>query len=820
MNKELEGFFEEYNGLSEEEVLNLREKYGANVLKSKKKLPFIFRLLAVFKEPMFLLLIITASVYFIIGEYADGCLMLVFVVVISMISFFQENKTEKALEELSKLSAVNVKVIRNKMIKTVTSEELVVGDLVILEEGDSVPADGTLLYAEGLGINEAMLTGESAVVYKNILEDVKNHFKLNMVYSGTSVVGGVGLFKVSNVGIMTEIGKIGSELEEIKKGKSPLTKQVNKLVYVCTIISVLVCVFTMIINFINFEDLSLKERIIESILAGITIAMATIPEEIPVILTVFLALGASGLAKEKTLVKNLNATETLGAINVLCTDKTGTLTQNKMDVAFVYENNKSFGESAVRASLKVSIDPMEKAIKKYFSNVKIKSWEVLREYPFSNVSKMMGILWSDGVLCIKGAYESVLALCKMNDELYENVVEDITHYMNEGYRVLAVARARDIKDDIEKLSDASYDFEGFIVLEDPPRKNVYKSVKACNNAGIRVIMITGDNGSTALGIANKIGLINNGHVITGEELEKMSDGELFLSVQETNIFARVYPNHKMRIVEALQKNNNVVAMTGDGVNDASALKKADVGIAMGLRGTNVSKEAADIIILDDNFNTIVKGVFDARGIYKNIKKAISYIFVIHIPIALLSLFVPLFNLPLLLKPIHILLLELLIDPTSSIIFQRIKNSKDIMYEKPRKKDENIIHRKTVIRSVSQGLLIFLITFLNYYFLIHLNIITNKAITITYSTLVLSIILVSFQLRTLDSTFKTLTKALKDKSVLVVNLFIIAGLILLVYLPYFNSVANTMPLNILEWGYVVCMAIICVVPFDLFKKKIK
>ena len=474
MNKELDGVFEEYNGLSEEEVLNLREKYGANALKPKKKLPFVFRLLSVFKEPMFLLLIITASVYFIVGEYADGCLMLVFVVVISMISFFQENKTEKALEELSKLSAINVKVIRNNMIKTVTSEELVVGDLVILEEGDSVPADGILLYAEGLGVNEAMLTGESAVVYKNILEDDKNHFKLNTVYSGTSVVGGVGLFKVSSVGTMTEIGKIGSELEEIKKGKSPLTKQVNKLVYVCTIISVLICVFTMIINFINLGDLSLRERIIESILAGITIAMATIPEEIPVILTVFLALGASGLAKEKTLVKNLNATETLGAINVLCTDKTGTLTQNKMDVAFVYENSKSFGESAVRASLKVSIDPMEKAIKKYFSNVKIKSWEVLREYPFSNVSKMMGILWSDGVLCIKGAYESVLPLCKMNDELYENVVEDITHYMNEGYRVLAVARARNIKDDIEKLSDASYDFEGFIVLEDPPRKNVYK----------------------------------------------------------------------------------------------------------------------------------------------------------------------------------------------------------------------------------------------------------------------------------------------------------------------------------------------------------
>ena len=328
-------------------------------------------------------------------------------------------------------------------------------------------------------------------------------------------------------------------------------------------------------------------------------------------------------------------------------------------------------------------------------------------------------------------------------------------------------------------------------------------------------MITGDNGETAKGIAKKINLENYEQVITGNELEKMSDEELIEAVKTVNIFARVYPNHKMRIVNALQKDNKVVAMTGDGVNDAPALKKSNVGIAMGERGTNVAKESADLILLDDNFNTIVKTIENGRNIYKNIKKAISYIIAIHIPIALLSLFVPMFKLPTLLLPIHVMLLELLIDPTSSIIFQRIKPSKDIMKEQPRNIKESIINLKLVLSSISKGFLIFIVVFITY-FLVSKMKDTSLAITIAYSTLVLSIMLITYQLKGDEFTLKAFVKSFKDKVSLLVNLGVILGLIILVYVPIFNKIANTMPLELKYWILIISLVLTAILPFDIFK----
>ena len=329
-------------------------------------------------------------------------------------------------------------------------------------------------------------------------------------------------------------------------------------------------------------------------------------------------------------------------------------------------------------------------------------------------------------------------------------------------------------------------------------------------------MITGDNGETAKGIAKKINLANYDEVITGNELENMSDEELFEKAKTVNIFARVYPNHKMRIVNALQKDNKIVAMTGDGVNDAPALKKANVGIAMGKRGTNVAKESADLILLDDNFNTIVKAIENGRTIYHNIRKAISYVIAIHIPIALLSLFVPVFKLPTLLLPIHVMLLELLIDPTSSIVFQRIKPSSDIMQEKPRNINEAILNVKNAISSISQGLLIFLVVFITYFLLIHNNIDTNLSITVAYAILVLSIMLITYQLRGNDFTLKAFVKSFKDKVSLIVNLDVIIGLTMFVYVPFFNTVANTMPLELKWWLLIIGLVLLAILPFDIFK----
>ena len=805
-------------GLTKEEVINSKEKYGVNKLEDKKKQPLILKILSILKEPMFLLLIIAASIYFIVGEYRDGIIMLIFVLAICLIEYIQETKTDKALEELNKLSALNVKVIREGKEEVISSEEVVVGDIVLLEEGDSVPADGKLLYNQSLGVNESSLTGESLVVYKNCKEDNNNHFKLNMCYSGTNVTNGLGVIEIVSVGKNTEFGRIGESLKEIEKERTPLERQINKLVFICTIISFIVFLLTIVINYINHPELVFSKRIIEAILAGVTIAMATIPEEIPVVLTVFLAMGAWDLTKKKTITRNMKTIETLGAVNVLCTDKTGTLTENKMKVQDVYEYSDTFLETSYLSCPLVAYDPMEIAIKEY---CKLKNdinygEKITKEYAFTPETKMTGQVWDNKLLCVKGAYESVLPLCNLDKKKYEEIKKKIDEYSNEGFRVLAVARNNSLKNIPNSLFEAKLTFEGLIALYDPPRFGVKTSLSECYSAGIRVIMITGDNGETAKGIAKKINLANYDEVITGNELENMSDEELFEKAKTVNIFARVYPNHKMRIVNALQKDNKIVAMTGDGVNDAPALKKADVGIAMGKRGTNVAKESADLILLDDNFNTIVKAIENGRTIYHNIRKAISYVIAIHIPIALLSLFVPVFKLPTLLLPIHVMLLELLIDPTSSIVFQRIKPSSDIMQEKPRNINEAILNVKNAISSISQGLLIFLVVFITYFLLIHNNITTNLSITVSYAILVLSIMLITYQLRGNDFTLKAFVKSFKDKVSLIVNVGVIIGLTMFVYIPFFNTVANTIPLELKWWLLIIGLVLLAILPFDIFK----
>ena len=809
---------ENIKGLTDEEVILSRESNGSNELIKKKKEPLILKILSIFQEPMFLLLIIAASVYFIVGEYGDGIIMLVFVVAVCFIEFIQEAKTDKALEELNKLSSLNVNVIRNGKRMVVSSEEIVVGDKVILEEGDKVPADGKVLYAQSLGVNESSLTGESEVVYKTIKEDKDNHFKLNICYSGTDVTNGMGIIEIIAVGNKTELGKIGTSLSSVKKEKTPLERQVNKLIFACTIISAIIFLLTIIITYLNHPELVFSKKIVEAILAGITIAMATIPEEIPVILTIFLAMGAWELTREKTLTRNMKAIETLGAVNVLCTDKTGTLTENKMEVQDIYAFTPNFLETLYLACPKVAYDPMEIAIKDYCEDKQKVNTEgiITKEYAFTSETKMMGQVWDNHLLCVKGAYESVLPLCNLSEEDYKSIEDKIMEFSKEGFRVLAVARGTELTEIPNSLSEAKLSFEGLVALYDPPRYGVKTSLEKCYSAGIRVIMITGDNGETAKGIAKKINLQNYDEVITGAELEAMSDEELFEKVKTVNIFARVYPNHKMRIVNALQKNKQIVAMTGDGVNDATALKKANVGIAMGERGTNVAKESADLILLDDNFNTIIKAIENGRNIYINIRKAISYVIAIHIPIALLSLFVPIFKLPTLLLPIHVMLLELLIDPTSSIIFQRIKPTNDIMKDKPRKIEEPILNLKNTILSILQGLLIFSIVFLAYYYLIKNNISANIAITIAYSILVLSIMLIAHQLKNDKSTLTNLITSFKDKVSIIVNFGIIIGLLLYIYLPFFNKVANTHSLKLKYWLYIIILTLLAVLPFDILK----
>lgn len=816
---------EKYAGLSQAEVTQARAEYGLNELEPQKKESFLGKLLHVFTEPMFLLLIATASIYFILGEVTDGLIMLGFVLFISGIEFIQEQKTDKALEALNALSALNVKVIRGGKVQTIDSRDIVVGDLVVLEEGDKIPADGEILESQGLGVNESALTGESAVVHKHPKTKTdSNHFKNYICYSGTDVTNGSALIKITAIGTQTEYGKIGHALGAIAKEKTPLEKQIKKLIIVCTAISLTFFVAVIIINFINNSNLALSDRFIQSILAGITVAMATIPEEIPVVLIVFLAMGAWTLAKKRTLTRNMKAVETLGAVTVLCTDKTGTLTENKMTVQEVSTTNQlDFTLAAALACPKTPFDPMEIAIQEYCQahNFDPQTYDqpLVHEYIFNHEDKMMGQIWQldDGnFLAVKGAAESILPLCNLKNQ--RKVLQQVANFSAKGYRVLAIASARLGQQLPKSLKDTTLDFQGLVALVDPPRQGVKKSLKSCYEAGVRVIMITGDNGATAQGIASQIGLKNSNKIITGAELERLTDEELRQKVKTTNIFARVYPTHKMRIVEALQANREVVAMTGDGVNDAPALKKAEIGIAMGERGTNVAKEAADMILMDDNFNTIVDAIKNGRTIYTNIRKALAYILVIHIPIALAALFVPLFDLPTLLLPIHIVLLELIIDPTSSIVFQRLQPDTDVMKQAPRAIDEAIVTKEIVLKSITQGLFIFLATFISYYFFLRSGASQALATTFAFTVLILSNIFVVYVLQSSSLAIKNIIISLRDHVSLSIQLVILTMLGLIIYLPIFNSLVNTTPLSPTQLLAALLIALLATLPFDLLKKR--
>ena len=817
----------QYQGLSSKEVLESRAKYGMNMMEKKKKESLFSKVLNVFKEPMFLLLLITASIYFILGEVGDGIIMLCFILFISGIEFFQEQKTDKALEALNTLSALNVKVLRDGKIQEIDSKDIVMGDIILLEEGDKVSADGILLECQGLGMNESSLTGESEVVYKKIQEDNENHFKWNMCYAGTDVANGSALMKVVAIGSQTEYGKIGKALNAISKEKTPLEKQIKKLVIVCTIISFIFFIFVLIVNFMVHSDLQFNERLIQSILPAITVAMSSIPEEIPVVLTVFLAMGAWQLAKKNALTKNMKAVETLGAVTVLCTDKTGTLTENKMQVQNCFIKDDDFYRVALLACSKEPYDPMEIAIQDacftHQISKEIYHHTCLHEYIFNHEDKMMGQVWQleqNKILCVKGAYENVLPLCYLKQTEYDEIVKQAMEYSKKGYRVLALAKNDHMEQIPETLKENTLSFVGLIALVDPPRHGVKESIQSCYEAGVRVIMITGDNGDTAKGIASQIGLKQHTKVITGEELEKMSDEELEKKVKETNIFARVYPNHKMRIVKALQKHQEVVAMTGDGVNDAPALKRASIGIAMGKRGTNVSKEASDMILMDDHFNTIVDAIKNGRVIYSNIKKAISYILVIHMPIALACLFVPLLHLPVFLLPIHIVLLELIIDPTSSIIFERLKPDNNVMKEKPRKINDPIISSSIIVKCILQEVAIFAGFFGSYYHLIKNGMDPVFSVTFSFTVLVLSNIFIVYVLQSNEFALKNMIIDLKDKVIAFINFVIILMLLFIIYVPFLQKIVGTTPLTLKELFCAILISIMVTLPFDLLKLKEK
>ncbi|MZQ75493.1 MAG: HAD-IC family P-type ATPase [Peptoclostridium sp.] len=820
------GFKGDYFGLTSEEVAKLQEKHGYNEIVPEKKENILHKILHVFEEPMFILLFVAAAVYFFLGEPRDGTTMLVFVVVIAAIEMFQEWRTDKTLKALKDLSAQRVRVIRNGELEDVDSRLLCVGDIFIVEEGEKIPADGEIVEMFDLGIDESILTGESEVVWKKlevVQEEQEAHWRRDRCYASTMVTQGTAIIKVTSIGLETEYGKIGLDVASVESEPTPLEKQTRWLVKVCAVIGFVLFVMVFLVTYLH------SGSVVSGILSGVTLAMAMIPEEFPVVLTIFLSMGAWRLANKNSLIRRMPSVETLGSVTVLCVDKTGTLTMNQMAVRDTWTKpDTGHGvllEVAGLACETEPFDPMEKAILEYvqvhhINKEELFDKELLFEYPFSSETKMMGHVWEVGgkpYLTAKGSPESILPLC-MLDDTQKNIIDDFQNSMSEkGLRVIAVAHRNGFDTIPEELSENRLDFVGLIGLADPPRESVPDSIRLCKGAGIRVVMITGDNGVTARSIACQIGLDNCDDVVTGKQIDNMGDEQLRDAVRHANIFARVIPRHKLRIVKALKQNGEIAAMTGDGVNDAPALKYSDIGVAMGMRGTGVAREASDMILLDDNFTTIVDTVRDGRRIYDNIRKAIGYIFVIHIPIALMALVVPLMHMPLMLLPIHIVLLELVIDSTCSIVFERQPAEKNIMERPPRNPKEPLVTKNLMAKSILQGLAIFAAAFGSYYYLLQGGSSENEARTFALAVMIISnIILVYVNQSSTEYAVAGIVNFIKDKVIWTINIAVAAMLLTIIYFPPANEIARTVPLEPLKLMYAVAVAGVATLWWEIAK----
>lgn len=807
-----------YTGLTNREAQKRQQQYGKNELAPQKKQSFLLKLLHVICEPMFLLLIIAAVIYFVLGEPRDGAIMLIFVVGIIAIDAIQEWKTDKTLNALKELSAPHITVIREGAEREIASCELVPGDLMVVCEGVKIPADGVILECADLCVDESTLTGEPEGVWKTQKgkETAGGYWRQDCCYAGTLVTQGSAVVEVEKIGAQTEYGKIGASVASAKQEPTPLQRQTSRLVKTCAVIAGVLFVAVAFITWLNLSDYEPVDRFIKSILSGVTLAMAMIPEEFPVILTVFLSMGAWRLAKKHSLVRKLPSVETLGAVSVLCVDKTGTITMNRMELIETWQSGceqKTLLQTMGRACETNTYDPMEKAMLSYcdgqgISEGELFSGELLAEYPFTNELKMMGHVWKNGgkiSVAAKGGPEQIFSLCSLSTDERKQAENQSKLMSQKGLRVIAVASlsVENCADIPASITDCRLTLLGLVGLADPLREGVKGDIAVCTRAGIRVAMITGDGGDTACAIARQVGIPNCERVITGDMLDKMNDAELCKAVREVSIFSRVIPEHKMRIVKAFKQNGEIVAMTGDGVNDAPALKYADIGIAMGKRGSEVSREAADIILMDDNFTTIVETVRDGRRIYDNIRKAVGYVFAIHIPIACASLLAPFLGIAptaLLLLPLHVVLLELLIDPTCSIVLERQPAEENIMERPPCRAGEKLLTASLLFKSVLQGLVIFAASFGAYFVTLGGNA-DNAPVARSLGLAVImlaNLFLVQVNSSEHDFAYHSARRLLKDGVMWAINLGTLILLAVILYTPLagYLKLAPLSPLQLL------------------------
>ena len=713
-------------GLSATEAQRRLKDEGYNELPREKQRRFFKVALDVLKEPMLVMLLICTAIYFFLGDVQEAFVLLASVVIVIVITVYQENKTEKAIAALKSLASPRALVLRDNNYQRVPGREVVRGDIVFLNEGDRVPADGILLWNNNLNINESLLTGESLAVTKTSggsetpLPRPGDSPAIG-VYSGTLIVSGQGLALIKAVGKNTEMGRIGALLEEIKEEKTPLQKSFARAVKIIFSVGIILCCIIIILTgFFSGDWLA-------GVLSGITLAMAIFPEEFPVVLAVFTAIGAWRLSKNSILVRQMNAVENLGAATVLCVDKTGTLTMNEMRVSKIFsadrlqaaaerlsDSNRETLRIGALASRRETFDPLEKAIRDARRHV-YKGENIYagliykKEYPLTDKLLAVAHVWENEkeiLAAAKGAPEAVMVLCGLSAAEKESLEIQVKELAGSGLRVLGVARADFSSDSLpDNIQGFNWRFLGLLGFMDPVRPGAAQAVKECYEAGIDIKMITGDYSETGLNIARQISLRNNRQALMGIQLADFSPAILAQEVDRTDVFARMVPEDKLRIIRALKDKGHIVVMTGDGVNDGPALKAADIGVAMGSRGTDVAREAAGIILLDDDFSSLVKGVKEGRRIFANLKKTTTYLVAVHIPIAGLSFLPLLFGWPPLFFPVHIMFLELVVDPICSVVFEAEPADRDIMKRPPRAAKETILNRRSFLLALGQGLTI-------------------------------------------------------------------------------------------------------------------
>jgi len=764
-------------GLSQTEAKRLLLRDGPNELTPPRQHTLWQSLRDVAEEPMLQLLVAAGLLYLVLGDLGEALMLLAFVLVNITITLVQGRRTEKALQALHELSSPRALVLRDGQQLRIAGREVVCGDLLVLAEGDRVAADAQLLSANDLRADESLLSGEALPADKRVpLEgkpDAPADVRQGFVYAGTLLVGGQGVARVVATGAASEIGRIGRALSEIDSPATPLTLQTRHLVKIFSLIGLSLSVLLVLLYGLLRSDWS------GGLLAGITLAMSMLPEEFLLILTVFMAMGAWRLAGERVLTRRAATIEALGAATVLCTDKTGTLTQNRMAVAELWgltdagpqqwtrgtepqaqqglpEALQPLLEFGILASEREPFDPMDKALlalgqERLPPACRHEDWTLVHEYGLSPELPAMTHVWQSSKqadnnshqVAVKGGLEAVLRLCRLDAAAQAPVNAAAAEMAARGLRVLGVARASFEGSHWPAAPDSQPGFAfallGLVALADPLRPGVPEAVQECRAAGIRVLMITGDHPATALAIAAQAGLENAGsadHTLTGAELATLSDAELGRRVASTTLFARVLPDQKLRIVNALQANGGVVAMTGDGVNDAPSLKAAHIGIAMGGRGTDVAREAASLVLLDDDFGSIVHAVRLGRRIYDNLRKAMAFILAVHVPIAGLSMLPLLFDLPLVFMPVHIAFLELMINPACSIVFESEGEEGDAMKRPPRDPAAPLFSRALIGSSLLQGLLVLLATASLFIGLLHMEVPEAQARAASFTALVL------------------------------------------------------------------------------------